>query len=65
MLLNANVDLDSVPSNGINAYYMVVAALSAEIEEKSEILAEMKKCEVKRQFINGWTPGKTKINIHV
>ena len=64
MLLNADVDLERIPRNGIDAYYLVIAKLSAEVEEKSEILAEMQNEDVKRRFISGWTPGTNKVCIH-
>lgn len=63
--LNANVDLAKIPRNGIECYHMVVASLSAEIEEKSEILTEMSNEDVKQKFISGWRPGIQNVNIHV
>lgn len=65
MSLNTNVDLTKVPRNGIEAYHMVIASLSAEIEEKSEILTEMLDEDVKRKFIRGWHPEIRNVNIHV
>lgn len=63
--LNADVGLTVVPRNGYEAYNMVVASLSAEVEKKTEILKEMLDESVKRQFIKRWHPGVKNVNIHV
>lgn len=63
--LDTNVGLTVVPRNGYEAYNMVVASLSAEIEKKTEILKEMLDESVKRQFIKRWHPGVKNVNIHV
>lgn len=63
--LNTDIDFVQVPRSGIEAYHMVIAILSSEIEEKSAILAEMKDENVKRRFIRGWSPGVTNVHIHV
>lgn len=63
--LNTDVGLTEAPRNGFEAYNMVIASLSAEIENKTEILKEMLDDGVKRQFIKRWHPGIKNINIHV
>lgn len=62
---STDVAFVQVPRSGIEAYYMVIALLSSEIEEKTAILAEMENETVKQKFIRGWTPGITNVNIHV
>ncbi len=63
--LDTDVGLTEVPRNGFEAYNMVIASLSAEIDEKTEILSEMLDESVKRQFIRRWHPGIRNVNIHV
>lgn len=63
--LNTDVGLTVVPRNGYEAYNMVVASLSTEIEKKTEILKEMLDESVKRQFIKRWHPDVRSVNIHV
>lgn len=63
--LSTDVGFTGVPRNGFEAYNMVIASLSAEIEEKTEILSEMLDENVKRQFIRQWHPGTRNVNIHV
>lgn len=63
--LNTDVGLTVVPRNGYEAYNIVVASLSAEIEKKTEILKELLDESVKRQFIKQWYPGIKNVNIHV
>lgn len=63
--LDTDVGLTVIPRNGYEAYNMVIASLSAEIEKKTEILKEMLDESVKRQFIRRWHPGIKNVNIHV
>lgn len=63
--LDTDVGLTVVPRNGFEAYNMVIASLSAEIEAKTEILSEMLDESVKRQFIRKWRPEIRNVNIHV
>lgn len=63
--LDADVGLTEVPRNGYEAYNMVIASLSAEIENKTEILTELLDESVKRQFIRGWHPNIRNVNVHV
>lgn len=63
--LDTDVGLTETPRNGFEAYNMVIASLSAEIENKTEILKEMLDESVKRQFIKRWHPGIKNVNIHV
>ncbi len=63
--LDTDVGLTEVPRNGFEAYNAVVAHLSAEIENKTEILTELLDESVKRQFIKRWHPGIKNVNIHV
>ena len=62
---DTDVGLTVVPRNGFEAYNMVIASLSAEIEAKTEILSEMLDESVKRQFIRKWRPEIKNVNIHV
>lgn len=64
-ILNTNVELTEMPSNGYEAYDMVIVTLAAEIEEKSKVLNEMLNDDVKQQFIEKWTPEITNVNIHI
>ncbi|MDE7021786.1 MAG: hypothetical protein K2P23_12940 [Lachnospiraceae bacterium] len=43
---------------------MLIDSLSAEIEEKKKILAEMKNVDVKCKFISMWHKGVRNINIY-
>lgn len=63
--LDADVGLTETPRNGFEAYNMVIASLSAEIENKTEILKEMLDDNVKSQFVKRWHPGIKNVNIHV
>lgn len=63
--LNTDVELTEAPRNGFEAYNAVVAHLSAEIENKTEILKELLDEGVKRQFIKQWHPSIKNVNIHV
>lgn len=63
--LTTDVSLQREPRTGREAYFMLINSLSAEIEEKKKILAEMKNTDVKRKFIGTWYPGIKNINIHV
>ena len=62
---DTDVGLTETPRNGFEAYNMVIASLSAEIENKTEILKEMLDDNVKRQFVKQWHPGIKNVNIHV
>lgn len=62
---DADVGLSEVPRNGFEAYNMIVASLSAEIESKTEILKELLDERGKRQFVKLWHPGIKTVNIHV
>lgn len=63
--LDTDVGLTETPRNGFEAYNMVIASLSAEIENKTEILKELLDDNVKRQFIKRWHAGIKNVNIHV
>lgn len=63
--LTTDVPLQREPRTGQEAYVMLINSLSAEIEEKKKILAEMKNADVKRKFISTWHPGIKNVNIHV
>lgn len=63
--LDTDVGLTEVPRNGFEAYNMIVTSLSAEIENKTEILKELLNESVKRQFIKQWHPGIKVANIRV
>ncbi len=63
--LDTDVGLTETPRNGFEAYNMVIASLSAEIENKTEILKEMLDDNVKRQFVKQWHPRIKNVNIHV
>ena len=62
---DTDVGLPKVPRNGFEAYDMIVASLSAEIERKTEILKELLDEGGKRQFVKLWHPGIKTVNIHV
>lgn len=63
--LDTDVGLTETPRNGFEAYNMVIALLSEEIENKTEILKELLDDNVKRQFIKQWHTGIKNVNIHV
>lgn len=63
--LDTDVGLAEAPRNGFEAYNMVIASLSADIENKTEILKEMLDEGVKRQFIKRWHPSIKTVNIYV
>lgn len=63
--LDVDVGLTEVPKSGREAYNMIIASLSAEIEEKTKILKEMSVEVVKQEFIRRWHPGIKNVNIHV
>lgn len=63
--LDVDIGLNEVPRNGYEAYNMVIASLSAEIENKEKVLSEMLNEGVKQQFIRRWHSGIRNVNIHV
>lgn len=63
--LDVDVGLTEVPKNGREAYNMIIASLSADIEEKTAILQEMSAEGVKQEFIRRWHPGIKNVKIHV
>lgn len=63
--LTTDVPLQKEPRTGQEAYIMLIDSLSAEVEEKKKILAEMKNADVKRKFISMWHSGIKNVNIHV
>ena len=62
--LTTDVALQREPRTGREAYIMLINSLSAEIEAKKKILAEMKNTDVKRKFIRMWHEGIRNINIY-
>lgn len=54
-----SVTLRNEPKTGLDAYYKVIANLSAEITSKKEVLKELKKDDVRQKFIRMWHEGKT------
>lgn len=62
--LTTDVPLQREPRTGREAYVMLIDSLSAEIEEKKKILAEMKNVDVKCKFISTWHKGVRNINIY-
>lgn len=63
--LDADIGLTEVPRNGGEAYNMIIASLSADIEEKTAILQEMSNEGVKQEFIRQWHPGIKNVKIHI
>ena len=62
--LTTDVALYREPKTGREAYIMLIDSLSAEIEEKKKILAEIKDADVKRKFLSMWHEGVRDINIY-
>lgn len=63
--LDTDVVMAENPRNGYEAYSMIIASLSMEIEGKQKILTEMLDEGVKQQFIESWHPRLSNVNIHV
>lgn len=62
--LTTDVALQREPRTGREAYIMLINSLSAEVEEKKKILAEMKKADVRQKFVSMWHKGIRNINIY-
>lgn len=63
-IINADVRLKRNPRNGEEAHHMLVASLTAEIEEKRTVLRELLDEDVKWKFIRKWTSDTRNINIY-
>lgn len=62
--IGADVRLQREPRTATEAYNMLIASLSAEIEEKQTIINELKNEDVKSKFFRLWRPGIKDINIY-
>lgn len=62
--IKADIKLKHKPTNGIEAYNLLVEALKEEIEEKQDILSELCTKEVKAQIIKDWRPTTRSVAVY-
>ncbi|WP_279071457.1 hypothetical protein [Faecalicoccus pleomorphus] len=62
--LSANITLKHRPRTGRQAYDMLIESLKMEIDEKKEILSQLKQKEIKQKFIDNWNPSTRSVNVY-
>lgn len=62
--LSADIKLKHRPRTGKQAYDMLVESIETEIDEKKEVLSQLKQEDVKQKFIENWNPTTRSVNIY-
>ena len=62
--LSVGIKLEHKPTNGTEAYNMMVQTLQEEIEEKQAILSELCASDVKAKFIKDWNPNIKNVAVY-
>ncbi|WP_313164001.1 hypothetical protein [Sedimentibacter sp.] len=62
--ISACFNLSRKPTNGMEAYNLLIKSVKKEIKEKKLILQELQEVETRQNFIENWNPNIKKISVY-
>ncbi|GLC83024.1 hypothetical protein [Lacrimispora brassicae] len=63
-IIRRDIKLKSKPTSGLQAYNLLIEAISEELDELQTILSELSDSEAKKCFIRDWNPNVRSVSVH-